>query len=192
MTKKLSSRDAFLLVFLVVLIVGSCWYMFFYTPLQEEIMDIQSKTAQLDTEIATATAKVSKMKAMQDEVDTVLAQPADQITEIAPYDNATVVIAQLNGILAASEEYSLTFRDVAVNDDGTVRRVINMSFKCEDYASARSIVNALSKSHWRCIVNSVTVSVPSKEIERGEVADVMAYPVEVTAQVTFFESKNLS
>ena len=128
----------------------------------------------------------------QEEVDAILAQPADQITEIAPYDNATVVIAQLNGILSASEEYTLTFRDVEINDDGTVRRIINMNFRCTDYASARRIVDALSSSHWRCIVNSVNMSVPKKEIERDDVPNIMKYPVEVTAQVTFFESKNLA
>lgn len=192
MAKKLSSREVFMLIILVVLVVGSCWYMFFYTPLQNEILDIQAKSAQLDTDIATAAAKAAKMKSMQDEVDAILARPADEITEIAPYDNATVVIAQLNGILSASEEYNLTFRDVAVNSDGTVRRVINMTFRCESYASARSIVDALSGSHWRCIVNSVNMSVPKKEIERDDVPNIMKYPVEVTAQVTFFESKNLA
>lgn len=191
MAKKLSSRDAFLLIFLVVLIIGSCWYMFFYTPLQDEILSIQNQSAQMDTEIATAMTKVSKMKSMQEEVDAILAQPADQITEIAPYDNATVVIAQLNGILSASEEYTLTFRDVEINDDGTVRRIINMNFRCTDYASARSIVDALSSSHWRCIVNSVSMGVPKKELEADAVPNLMTYPVEVTAQVTFFESKNL-
>lgn len=192
MTKKLSSRDAMLLIFLVVLIIGSCWYMFFYTPLQNEILDIRSQSSQMDTEITTAMAKVSKMKAMQEEVDAILAQPADQITEIAPYDNATVVIAQLNGILAASDEYKLTFRDVEVNDDGTVRRVINMSFLCSDYANARSIVDALSSSHWRCIVNSVTMGVPKDALGTDETPNLMLYPVEVNAQVTFFESKNIS
>ena len=192
MAKKLSSREVVMLIILVVLVVGSCWYMFFYTPLQNEIMDIQAKSVQLDTDIATAAAKAAKMKSMQDEVDAILARPADEITEIAPYDNATVVIAQLNGILSASEEYNLTFRDVAVNSDGTVRRVINMTFRCESYASARSIVDALSGSHWRCIVNSVNMSVPKKEIERDDVPNIMKYPVEVTAQVTFFESKNLA
>ena len=192
MAKKLSSREVFMLIILVVLVVGSCWYMFFYTPLQNEILDIQAKSAQLDTDIATAAAKAAKMKSMQEEVDAILARPADEITEIAPYDNATVVIAQLNGILSASEEYNLTFRDVAVNSDGTVRRVINMTFLCESYASARSIVDALSGSHWRCIVNSVNMSVPTKEIDRDDVPNIMKYPVEVTAQVTFFESKNLA
>ena len=192
MAKKLSSREVFMLIILVVLVVGSCWYMFFYTPLQNEILDIQAKSAQLDTDIATAATKAAKMKSMQEEVDAILARPADEITEIAPYDNATVVIAQLNGILSASEEYNLTFRDVAVNSDGTVRRVINMTFLCESYASARSIVDALSGSHWRCIVNSVNMSVPKKEIERDDVPNIMKYPVEVTAQVTFFESKNLA
>ena len=84
MAKKLSSREVFMLIILVVLVVGSCWYMFFYTPLQNEILDIQAKSAQLDTDIATAAAKAAKMKSMQEEVDAILARPADEITEIAP------------------------------------------------------------------------------------------------------------
>lgn len=189
MAKKLSGRDAVLLVILVVLVVGSCWYMFFYTPLQSEIQDIQAQSAQVDTEISVAAVRVSRMQAMQDEIDEILARPEDEITEIAPYDNATVIIAQLNGILSASQEYNLSFRDVSINDDGTVRRPIAMTFRCPNYQSARKIIAALNGSKWRCIVNSVSVTAASNA---DGVANVMDGGVEVSAQVTFFESKNLS
>ena len=54
---------------------------------------------------------------MQAELDEIFARPADEITEIAPYDNKEVVLNQLNGILQASEQYSGGFVYEDCDDD---------------------------------------------------------------------------
>ena len=44
----------------------------------------------------------------------------EEITEIAPYDNKEVVLNQLYGILGRTQDYSLSFTDPDVQEDGTV------------------------------------------------------------------------
>ena len=82
---KLSLRETIMLLFLVVLLIGVGYYTLFYTPLQNEMASIASQSADCDTQISTAMAKVAKMNAMQEELDEILSRPADEITEIAPY-----------------------------------------------------------------------------------------------------------
>ena len=181
---KLSPREAGMLVVLVVLLIGVVYYMGFYTPLQAEMSSIAAESAQCDDEIVVANAKVAKMGQMQAELDEIFARPADEITEIAPYDNKEVVLTQLYGILGRSESYSLDFTDHSVGDDGTVRRNISMHFTCDNYNAAKAILRDLTDSQWRCLVSNVAI------VASGE--DLMKDPVTVNVTITYFEHTDLA
>lgn len=181
---KLTARETVMLVFLVVLLVGVIYYMGFYTPLQEELASIANQSSQVDSEISTAMVKVNSMDAMQAELDEILSRPADEITEIAPYDNKEVVLTQLYGILGQAQDYSLNFTDPKVEDDGTVRRNISMSFSCANYTAAKAIIKDLTDSQWRCLVSNLSI------VANGD--DLLSSPVTVSATITFFEHTGLS
>ena len=179
---KLSTREMVMLLFLVILLIGVAYYMGFYTPLQAEMASIATQSVETDTAIQAATAKAMRMKDMQAELDEILSRPESEITEIAPYDNKEVVLTQLYGILARTQDYKLDFTDPAVQDDGTVRRNISMSFTCADYKAAKAVIRDLSDSQWRCLISSLTI---------GAEEDMLTQPVEVTATITFFEHTGL-
>ena len=208
--RALSTREILLLLFLVVLLVGVGYYLFFYQPLQAELADLANQSSDLDSQIQVAAAKAASMDSMQAELDEILSRPADQITEIAPYDNAKVVMSQLNGILSASEEYKLSFQDPVIEENGTVRRNVSMEFLCKDYNSAKAITKSLSASHWRCLINSLSIATSDdgRVFLRGQEADpdaaaeeadedvvydgIMSMPVTVKATIVFFESTNIT
>lgn len=181
--KSLSVRDILFLVILLVLLIGVVYYMAFLTPLKADLTKIANQSAALDTQIMTADAKIASMDKMQAELDEIHSRPANEVTEVAPYDNAKVVMNDLNGILSQSLEYKLTFSDPKIDNNGIVRRTVNMSFRCEDYASAIKIIDDLSSSHWRCLLTNVSVD-GGEDINEGEVV--------VGATITFFESTNLT
>ena len=176
----LSARDRFLLIFLVVILIGVCYYLFFYKPLQADLQHIATQSSETDLLIQTSMAKVSSMDGMQKELDEIFSRPESEITEIAPFDNAKVVMSQLNGILSASDNYSLNFKDPDIQADGTVRRVVTMSFDCSDYASAKAIIHALSSSHWRCLINGIAVNSMAKDLDSPKVPAVPAETEEAT------------
>ena len=181
---KLTARESIMLVFLVVLLIGVGYYMGFYTPLQDEMASIAAQSADCDTQITTAMTKVGKMNKMQEELDEIFSRPADEITEIAPYDNKEVVLNQLYGILGRTTEYSLNFTDPQVQKDGTVRRNISMSFRCESYEDAKDVIRDLTDSQWRCLVCNLAITSPD--------GDMMETGVTVTATITFFEHTDLA
>ena len=155
---KLSGREIFLVVLLVILLVGVGYYTGFYSPLQREMAEIAAQSATVDTQISSAANKIARMDAMQKELDEIFSRPADEITEIAPYDNKEVVLNQLNGILQASENYSLNFAEPSISKDGTVRRNVSMNFRCADYESAKTIISSLANNQWRCMVSNLSLS----------------------------------
>lgn len=190
MSKRLSTRDRFLLIFLLVLLIGVCYYLFYFKPLQTELANIDTQIQELEAEIEVSMTKIGSMNSMQAELDEILSRPESEITEIAPFDNAKVVMTQLNGIVRSSENYSLSFKDPEIQDDGTVRRIVSMTFSCKDYASAKSIIQALSSSRWRCLITSVAIA--SETESRDVTADIMTQPVSVSASIVFFESTKLA
>ena len=181
---KLSPREVGMLVVLVVLLIGVVYYMGFYTPLQAEMSNIAAQSNDCDDQMIVAEAKITKMGQMQTELDEIFARPAKEITEIAPYDNKEVVLNQLYGILGRTTDYALTFTDPQVQEDGTVRRNISMKFSCESYDAAKEVIEDLTDSQWRCLVNNLSISCDEE--------DMMQYGVDVTATITFFESTNLA
>ena len=181
---KLTARESLMLVFLVVLLIGVGYYMGFYTPLQNEMASIATQAAAIDSQITTSMAKVAKMDDMQAELDEIFARPASEITEIAPYDNKEVVLNQLYGILGRTQDYSLSFTDPDVQEDGTVRRNISMNFHCESYADAKEVIRDLTDSQWRCLVSNLSIACDED--------DMMEYGVTVTATITFFEHTGLA
>ena len=182
--RKLSARDTVMLVFLVALVIGAVYYLGFYTPLQNELSSIANQSAQVDSQITTAMTKVSKMDTMQAELDEIFANTTDKVTEIAPYDNKEVVLNQLYGILGRTQDYSLNFTDPEVQDDGTVRRNISMSFNCDSYAAAKRVIKDLTDSPWRCLVSNLSIA--------SDDGDIMTQVVTVTATITYFEHTDLA
>ena len=184
MKKKLTGRETVMVLFLVVLLIGLGYYMGFYTPLQEELASISRQCTDIDSQITTAMGKVSQMDKMQAELDEIFARPADEITEIAPYDNKEVVLTQLYGILGRSESYSLDFTDPKVGSDGTVRRNISMHFTCANYKAAKAILRDLTDSQWRCLVSNLAIV--------AEEDNLMKNAVTVSATITYFEHTDLA
>ena len=181
---KLTGREVVMVFFLVVLLIGLGYYKLFYAPLQEELNSISNQCNQVDSEINTAMAKIGKMDTMQAELDEILSRPADEITEIAPYDNKEVVLSQLYGILGQAQSYTLNFTDPKVGDDGTVRRNISMTFRCANYQAAKAIIRDLTDSQWRCLVSNLSIVADDGNLTRNSVS--------VSATITYFEHTGLA
>ena len=201
---KLTTREIWMVAFLAVLLVGVTYYLGFYMPMQEEMGRIITQTGEVDTQIAEATQKASSMKKMEKELEEILSQPKDKITEIAPFDNKEVVLNNLNGILSRTLEYSLAIKDPEVTKEGTVRRYISMSFSCETYDAAKAVIQDLTRSKWRCLVTNCAIAANTRlqedqvqededsELNQALAAnDLMSAPVDVNMTICFFESNKL-
>jgi len=220
-TVKMTRKDTILVVILALLVIGVVYYLAYYKPLVEDLESVDLKASQLDEEMAAGASKIGTMNTMQAELDEIFKRPEDEITEIAPYDNAKTVMNFLNGVLSQSTEYKLSFADPQIEESGTVRRNVTLSFSCVDYEAAKAILKNLASWNYRCLLGSVTISginggintVPEEvdpdqttepdteptsenetESETGnesEAPEAVPANLSVTATMTFFESTNI-
>ena len=185
--KRFSGKDITLLVILLILLIAVGYYMGFYKPLKAEIAQTNAQCAEIETNIASRQAELDSMDMMQAEVKAVLDRPADEITEIAPYDNSKVIMNELNNILSSSLDYRLSFAEPKIEKDGMVRRTVEMGFNCENYSAARAILEKLAGNHWRCLISNLSMNTDNASSEGG----VQANGVNVSASIVFFESTQI-
>ena len=182
--KSFSTKDVLMVAVLLIILIAVVYYMAFLKPLQAEVASLETKSAELDTEVAMAAARVGALQSKQEEVAEILALPESQQTEIAPYDNKNTVMNRLNEILASSENYKLSFSDPQTDDNGIVRRVVTLSFTAASYSKAKTILKSLANWNYRSQIGNLTVAAADETLKSGDVT--------VTATITFFESVNLS
>ena len=180
---KLLSRDftgpeKALLLVLCLILLALAYYRFVDIPVREEIADAQAEKESLQTELRAVNTRISKLEAMQKELDTITQD--GRISRMESYNNEKEELALLNGILGAADKYTIHFTGVTRSGD-QIRRNFTLQFTTEDYDAMLDILTALSQSRCRCLVGDLRCSDSSGSPEKGN-------SVTVSMTATFFET----
>lgn len=202
MRRKLTPRETVLLLILVVMALGSAYYMLFYKPTTEEIENTETLIGDTQDQIAADQLRLAQKQKMQEELDAIFAADPDPVS-MAPYDNSRNVLHELNAILENTQDYSLSFASVNVDEDSDViRRNISLTYTSSGYRAALDILQKLHDSQYRCLLKNVSISLRERSREgswwyrlltgyANGVPDTNASDeysdVTVTATLTFFE-----
>ena len=179
----LSTREIVMIVFLVILLSAVLYYMLFLTPLKEELASVESDISNVETLKESNISKLSQMNKMESELKELKEQnDIDDLSQVPVYDNSVEVVSALNLYLKVNSlSYNLDLETPEIAEDGTVRRVIDMTFQCQSYDDARDVINELTNSKWRCLVGSTIITADDDGI------DVTNSVVTVQVTITFFE-----
>lgn len=173
--RRLSFREKLLLAILLVLVVVSGYILFFYTPMNDRLTELDGQIADTEDQILAYQIKAEQQRRMEKELEELFAADPDP-AGLAPYDNVQAVMFELNSILAQTKEYSLDFNTVDASQ-AIVRRPISLRYTVEDYETAKTILKELHDSKYRCMLDSVSVSLGGKEEQE----------LIVSATIVFFE-----
>lgn len=157
MNRKLTIREWILLGLLAVIALVSGYVMLFCMPMTARRDTALSETELCRVEIEAAQLKVEEKRRMERELEALFADGAEPVA-IADYDNLQPVMFELHTILSGAEDYSLSFGTVDTSQS-IVRRSISLSFTSRSYESAREILEQLCGSAYRCLLDSVSISV---------------------------------
>ncbi len=174
MRRQLTAREWMLLGVLLVILVVSGYIMLFYMPMTTERDRCLSEAESCRTEIEAARLRVEDKRRMERELEELFAQEVPPLS-IADYDNLQPVMFELNTILAPTRDYSLSFSTVDATQT-IVRRSINLSFTAGSYEAAKTVLQQLHDSAYRCMLDSVSLS-----LGQGDGA------VSVSGNIVFFE-----
>ncbi len=173
MRRKLTAREGMLLGVLAVMLVVSGYYMLFYMPMTQERDRCLGETEICRTEIEAAQVRLEEKRRMERELEELFSGEVPPLS-IADYDNLKPIMFELNTILAATQDYTLSFSTVD-DSQSIVRRSIALSFTTDDYDGAKKVLQQLHDSAYRCMLDSVSLDLE----EDGEVS--------VSGTIVYFE-----
>ena len=157
MRRQLTTREWMLLALLGVILLASGYMLLFYMPLTAERDRCLGEAESCRAEIEAAQLRLEEKRRMERELED-LFSAGEPPRSIADYDNLQPVMFELNSILASTQDYSLSFSTVDASQ-AIVRRSISMSFTTGTYESAKAVLQQLHDSAFRCMLDSVNVSV---------------------------------
>ena len=175
MKRSLTVREWILLGLLAVIALASAYVTMFYMPMTTRRDSAVTGTEQYRTQIEAAQLRLLEKRRMEQELEEIFAQAPNPVS-LAPYDNLQPVMMELHAILAGAEDYSLSFGSVN-GEESIVRRSISLTFTIGSYDAAKAILQQLHDSAYRCMLDSVSLSLGQ---ESGG-------PVTVNTTLVFFE-----
>ena len=187
LTYTFSRREKALLLVLAIILLVVVWFVFVFQRTTNEINRLDSEISVVDTNTTVASAQVGRMHAMQATIDKykesgVAARP------VPAFDNMTPLMTELNGIMAGTTTYTLSFDDLDTETSQEyVLRGVTADFGCNSVAEAESVVAALAKGTFPCSIDSVSIN----DNTAGRVSRVSGVTgsgaVSASVHVTFFE-----
>lgn len=145
MNRAFTNREKVLLVILAVLLIVIGYFKLILEPINNNIETYQADAAAEQDEILQNTVILTRMKQMQHELEEIYA--ADDAKPLPDFDNSEKLLVELNRILSASDDYSLSFSQVRrLDGDYIVCRPVSLSFHTDTYQAARALIDALAAS----------------------------------------------
>ena len=175
MKRSLTVREWVLLGLLAVVAVISGYVMLFYMPVTAQRDAAREETELCRLQIEASQLRLSEKRRMERELAEIFARDPDPLS-LAPYDNLHPVMMELHHILDGTVDYSLSFGSVDA-EESIVRRSISLNFTSGSYQGARDVLWQLHNSAYRCMLDSVSISMD----QTGEGA------VSVNSTIVFFE-----
>jgi len=175
MKRKLTVREWLLLGVLAVMLVICGYMVLFYIPVTNQRDSAINEAETCRVELEAAQLRLEDKRRMEQELEEIFARSEDPLS-LAPYDNLRPVMMELYAILGGAGDYSLSFGTVDA-EEPIVRRSISMTYTAGSYAAAKDILRRLHDSAYRCMLDSVNISI-------GQGGDG---PVSVNSTIVFFE-----
>ena len=146
MTRAFTTREKVLLVVLALMIIAIAYFKFILEPINDSVAQYQTDADIEQDEITQDTVTLTRMRAMQKELDELKASGNNK--PLPAYDNADALLVELNTTLSRARSYSLNFGSTYTLESNTyiVCRPLTLVFKADDYSTARSILDTLHES----------------------------------------------
>jgi len=155
LSRKFTTREKILLLILSLILLAELYYLLVHQKVERDLADAQARieaaTVLYDAESARAAKKEDMVKKIRE------AKEDNGTRPLPDYDNATNVVAYLNGVMASAEGFNLVFNTVDFSNYVAMRS-INMSFSCPGYPAVKDIVTQLENGPYFCEVIGLSMS----------------------------------
>lgn len=184
LTYTFSTREKVLLAILAFVAILIGWYQLVFVNIQNQVNTLNSEIAAAQDELTVNQSRATAMVGMKNTLKDYESKGYAPV-HLPNYDNTQSLMAYLNGVLAASTDYNMSFDNPELSeDDGTVHRVGTISFGTGSYQEARAIAQNIARGPYPCQIDALQIS-DSKSQRGGSSGTGSAFTSSL--QVTFFE-----
>lgn len=156
MRRHLTVREWVLLALLGVILVICGYMLLLYNPQTTE-RDICLQDAEtVRSQTQAARLRLEEKQRMEQELEALFSADTPPLG-IADYDNIKPIMAELDPILALTTEFKLTFSTKETSLP-LVRRSIAVTFIADSYERAKTVLQRLHDSGYRCMMESVNLN----------------------------------
>ena len=182
MSREVNAKEKVLLVILVLIILGFCYYRFVDQPVRKNLAKAEAEYTTLQSELTEVRVKIRELQRMQDEIDAITSGGKDSF--MPSYNNAKEELAMLNDILNESvTQYSVAFTNVTRYKD-QIRRDFRLDFTTPDYESMKAVIDKLTGVDYRCMIGDCTCNIIKVRNQQQEETTALS----VSATATFYET----
>lgn len=186
MRRQLTAREWMLLGVLGVLVLVSGYILLYYTPMTAERDRCLGTAESCRVETEAAQYRLDEKNRMERELEELFSVTPAPLG-ISDYDNLKPVMFELNSILSGTQDYTLTFGTVDTTES-IVRRSISMTFTAISYEAAKTVLQRLHDSSYRCMLDDIHISFANTQWTLfGEDRGPEPGTVQVTGTIVFFE-----
>jgi len=178
LSRRFTTREKILLLILALILLTELYVLLVHQRVEREFADAAARTDAAAVSYELESAKAAKKQEMLKKIQKVTKDGS--VRPLPDYDNSTNVVAYLNGVMAATEEYNLVFNEVEFSNYAAMRP-INMSFTCLGYSAAKDIVAQLEDGPYYCEVTGLSMST------ENETSDMTGGIVFVQMTAVFYE-----
>jgi cell division protein FtsL len=157
LTYTFSKREKVMLAALACILVLVAWYMLVFQNVNNQVSSLNSQIATVQDQTTVDSAKLAQMNTMQKAIDDSKAKGL-KATALPTYDNVQALMASLNTTLASTNNYSLAFDNLDRSESKLVKRGVTMTFGCNSYADAKTIITAIKQGTYPCTIDSVSMT----------------------------------
>ena len=182
MSREVNAKEKVLLVILVLIILGFCYYRFVDQPVRKNLAKAEAEYTTLQSELTEVRVKIRELQRMQDEIDAITSGGKDSF--MPSYNNAKEELAMLNDILNESvTQYSVAFTNVTRYKD-QIRRDFRLDFTTPDYESMKAVIDKLTGVDYQCMIGDCTCNIIKVRDQQQEETTALS----VSATATFYET----
>jgi len=156
LSRDFTRTEKLLIVVLALILLALAYYQFVDKNVRQTIVNAEAETKALQTQLDAAQTRLAAAQKVQKNMDQLEAE--GRLSWMGSYNNSKEEVAFLNGILAGTLKYSVSFAEVTRKGD-QIRRSFTLEYQTPDYLSAQDIIVRLRESRNRCLVSDVKCTV---------------------------------
>ena len=157
LTYTFSRREKTLILAFAIVLVIIAWYMLVFQSTTDQINQLESEIAVAEEETAIASAKVSQMSYMQEVIEQRKAEGVKPVP-VPEYDNMQPLMARLDSVMSKANTYQLSFGALDTESSNYILRPVAITFSCDSYDTAESVIASLANGPYPCVVDSVSIT----------------------------------